>query len=204
MRALVLICVLVIAAWLTLPSCVNADQVALAFGGQLAGQVGSIEGNLKVAGPLIAVPWATLDGAKFEVMPMVQIKQPRVTLAVGPLVGSTNNPTTGATAYFGGELRSRFQLGRVALLVRLTQRQTSTALLSRFANIGLEAGNPHLKLRVSYQPIDQPLQGRSNWIDRVALRALTTYRRAIIGVEVRQNLDGTAKKTAMVDLTLSF
>gem|GEM_PF-5477403 len=152
----------------------------------------------------MAVPWATLDGSKFEVMPMVQIKRPGVTLAVGPLMGSINNPATGATAYFGGELRSHFQLGRVALLVRLTQRQTSTALLSRFANVGLEAGNPYLKLRVSYQPINQPIQGRSNWIDRVALRAMTTYRRAVIGVEVRQNLDGTAKKTAMIDVALPF
>lgn len=190
--------------WLALPSCVNADQIMFAFGGQLAGQAGAVEGNLKVAGPVIAVPWATLDGNKFEVMPMIQIKQPRITLAIGPLIGSNNNPVTGATAYFGGELRGKVQLWRTTLLLRLTQRQTSTVRLSRFANIGLEAGNPHLKIRVSYQPIDQPLQGRSNWIDRVALRALTTYRRAIIGVEVRQNLDGTAKKTAMIDLTLQF
>lgn len=181
------------------PSLSRADTVSFFLGDQLARQGGAVEGNLSV-GPIVFVPWATLDGDLFEGMPMVKYQGSKHLVTVGPLLGSINNAVTGGTPYFGGEVRGRVALWHSTLHFRLAQRNTKEAMLNRLANIGLEAGTPTLAMKVSYQPIE-----RSNVVThRLALKASAVYMTTKLGLEVRTTLDRTTKKSAVVDVTIPF
>lgn len=186
-----------VAIALLLPFTAHADAVFLSFGEMIARQGSSAEGSLSF-GPVMFAPWISLDGGQFEGMPMIQFGGTPDSLVIGPLVGSINSSQTGAKPYFGAEIRGKLQLWRSRLIFRLAERHTREALLSRFANVGIESGPKACIIRVSYQPIER----NHGWTHRLALKATTPYKSTRIGLEVRSNLDITRKKAALADISI--
>jgi hypothetical protein len=184
------------------PLAARADSFLFATGEQLAMVQGTtVEGSLSfadlVGGRIKFVPWALLDGSKFEAMPMWQFGGTPDSLVVGPLVGMSYS-STGTTPYFGAEIRGRISFGFSTLLFRLAERRSRESLLNRFANVGLEAGPKPMKFRLSYQPIMRNRQTTQ----RLALKSTLAYRSAKIGLEVRSTLDHLQRKGAMLDLVI--
>ncbi|MBI4426088.1 MAG: hypothetical protein HY567_00780 [Candidatus Kerfeldbacteria bacterium] len=188
---------LVLAALTGGATCVSADAIAFYFGQQLAGTGSAAEATIN-RGAIAFVPWLALDGSKFETLVMARYADSTATVAFGPLLGSNNNPKSGATPYFGAEARGKVQLWHSRFIFRLVERHTKEALLARFANIGLEAGPPQLLVRLSYQPI----QRNRVVTHRLALKAVTSYRNAKVGVEIRQNFDGSNRKGALAEVVI--
>lgn len=179
------------------PSVSHADAISFATGEQLAMVQGTtVEGSLSF-GRVKFVPWALLDGSKFEAMPMWQFGGTPDSLVVGPLLGMSYD-ATGTTPYFGADIRGKFKLGPGTFVFRLAERHTRERLLSRFANLGLEAGSKPLRVRLSYQP----LRRINLTMQRLALKATAPYRSVKIGLEVRSSLDEHHRKGAMLDLVI--
>ncbi len=194
-RAVATICCVLLAV-LT-PLITRADVVSFATGEQLAMVQGTtVEGALSY-GRLKFVPWALLDGSKFEAMPMWQFGGTPDSLVVGPFVGMSYD-ATGTTPYFGAEIRGKLKLGPSMFLFRFAERHTRERMLSRFANLGLEAGPKKFRVRLSYQPIRR----NDTTTQRLALKATVPYRGVKIGLEVRSSLDGHQRKGAMLDLVV--
>lgn len=179
------------------PLAVRADAVSFATGEQLAMVQGTTVEGILSFGTLKFLPWALLDGSKFEAMPMWQFGGTPDSLVVGPLVGMSYD-ATGTTPYFGVEIRGKLKLGPGMFIFRLAERHTRERMLNRFANLGLEAGTKQFKLRLSYQPIR-----RNNLTtQRLALKATVPYKNVKIGLEVRSSLDEHQRKGAMLDLVV--
>lgn len=181
------------------PVLAKADMVSFATGEQLAGIQGTTVEAALSFGPIKFVPWALIDGGRFEGMAMVQFGGTPDSLVIGLLVGSSYDRVRGSTPYFGGEIRGKLKLPYMMFLFRLAERNTKEGLLARFANIGLEAGPPELLVRLAYQPIE-----RNRVVThRLALKATIAYRRNIkVGVEVRQYLDGSNRKGALAEVSI--
>lgn len=188
--------VLVIAP-ITLPCTARADSIGFYFGEQLAVTGSAADATIN-CGPISIVPWIFLDGSRFEGLVMVRYADSTNAVAFGPLLGSRNDPITGATPYFGAELRGKLGLGKARFLFRLAERHVREGMLNRFANLGLEAGSKKLAVRLSYQPIER----QDVWTHRLAFKATTSHRNATIGLEVRSSLDATHRKGALVDLSV--
>ncbi|MFH0829510.1 MAG: hypothetical protein V1907_05070 [Candidatus Kerfeldbacteria bacterium] len=176
----------------------HAGDAVSFFFGEMPAATGSAAELTLGSGPVIVFPWATLDGSKFEGLVMGQHADSALKVAVGPLVGSTNNSATGATLYFGAEVRGSFRYRAASLVFRLAERHTRETRMSRFANVGIEWSRDSSSVRLSYQPIARS----ASWEHRIAMRVQVPYKKLRLAVEVRTTLDAHHRKGALAEVRL--
>lgn len=174
----------------------SADNLGLYLGEQLAGIGGAIDATLE-RGPIAYVPWALLDGSKVEGMVMARYADSRLTFTVGPLLGQTST-AAGARLYYGAEIRGKFRRGPLTLVYRLAERHTRRDLLHRFANLGLETELHRLRYRLAYEPIYR----QHVLTNRLAAKVTAPFRGARIGFELRQELNGTGRKSGLAEIII--